>query len=90
MTDSSCCSVSTPAKLDMRTFESRCSNRSRRSSLASGGLGWGGAEAIQLRVADSGLVLQMLPVYCGLLVWGGVWLRDERLRYLIPLRAPVG
>jgi len=50
----------------------------------------GGAEAIQLRVADSGLVLQMLPVFCGLLVWGGAWLRDERLRNLIPLRAHIG
>ena len=27
----------------------------------------------------------LLPVLLGAMVWGGVWLRDERLRDLIPL-----
>jgi len=38
----------------------------------------GGAEAIQVRVSDSGLLLQSLPVFCGVLVWAGIWFRDER------------
>ena len=33
--------------------------------------------------------LIMLPLLLGLLAWGGIWLRDERLRELIPLRAPL-
>jgi len=48
----------------------------------------GGAEAIQLRVNDSGAFLILLPLLLGLLAWTGIWLRDERLRNLIPLRAP--
>lgn len=49
----------------------------------------GGAEALQTRVSGSGAVLIMLPLLLGLLAWGGIWLRDERLRNLIPLRAPL-
>ena len=49
----------------------------------------GGAEAIQTRVSGSGGFLIMLPLLLGLLAWGGIWLRDERLRSLIPLRAPL-
>ena len=49
----------------------------------------GGAEAIQIRVSGSGAFLIMLPLLEGLLAWGGIWLRDERLRNLIPLRAPL-
>ena len=49
----------------------------------------GGAEAIQIRVSGSGAFLITLPLLLGLLAWGGIWLRDERLRSLIPLRAPL-
>jgi hypothetical protein len=49
----------------------------------------GGAEAIQIRVSGSGTFLIMLPLLLGLLAWGGIWLRDERLRNLIPLRTPL-
>jgi hypothetical protein len=49
----------------------------------------GGAEAIQTRVAGSGPFLIMLPLLLGVIAWGGIWLRDERLRELIPLRAPL-
>jgi hypothetical protein len=49
----------------------------------------GGAEALQTRVSGSGAFLIALPLFLGLLVWGGIWLRDERLRNLIPLRAPL-
>lgn len=44
----------------------------------------GGAEAIQTRVSGSPAIIILLPVLLGALVWGGVWLRDERLRTLIP------
>lgn len=49
----------------------------------------GGAEAIQTRVSGSGAFLMMLPLLLGLLACGGIWLLDERLRNLIPLRAPL-
>ena len=48
----------------------------------------GGAEAMQTRVSGSGAFLIMLPLFLGLLAWAGIWLRDERLRDLIPLRTP--
>ena len=48
----------------------------------------GGAEGIQTRVSGSGAFLTTLPLLLGVLAWGGIWLRDERLRELIPLRAP--
>jgi hypothetical protein len=46
----------------------------------------GGAEALQTRVNGSGAFLIVLPLFLGALAWGGIWLRDERLRNLIPLR----
>ena len=45
----------------------------------------GGAEAIQTRVSGSPAFVIVLPVLIGAVMWGGVWLRDERLRNLIPL-----
>jgi DoxX-like family len=45
----------------------------------------GGAEAIQTRVSGSPAFIILLPVLLGAMVWGGVWLLDERLRNLIPL-----
>jgi len=46
----------------------------------------GGAEAMQTRVSGSGAFLIALPLFLGALAWAGIWLRDERLRNLIPLR----
>ena len=45
----------------------------------------GGAVATHVRVSE-GLFPVLFPVFLGVLVWGGLWLRDERLRALIPLR----
>jgi DoxX-like protein len=42
----------------------------------------GGATVTHLRVGDP----FMIPVVVGLLVWGGLFLHDARLRALIPLR----
>jgi len=46
----------------------------------------GGAVATHVRVGG-GLFSVLFPVVLGVLVWGGLWLRDERLRALIPLRS---
>jgi hypothetical protein len=46
----------------------------------------GGAVAAHLRI-DSPLFTHILfGVYLGLMVWGGLWLRDRKLRMLLPLR----
>jgi hypothetical protein len=45
----------------------------------------GGAIATHMR-AGSDLFSLVFPLIIGLLLWGGLFLRDERLRGLIPLR----
>lgn len=45
----------------------------------------GGAVATHVRVG-AGLFPVVFAVFFGVLVWGGVYLRDERLRALVPLR----
>lgn len=45
----------------------------------------GGAVAIQMR-AGSSLFETDFPVLFGLLAWAGIYLRDDRLRKLLPLR----
>jgi len=47
----------------------------------------GGAVASHVRVGDPWLSHALFPVYVGLLIWGGLYLRDERLRALMPFRA---
>src|SRR5258705_7123800 len=44
----------------------------------------GGATATQVRLEDPWF---FFPVVIGVLLWGGLFLRDERLRALIPLRS---
>jgi hypothetical protein len=46
----------------------------------------GGAAATQLRVENPLLTHTLFPVYLGALIWGGLLLREERLRALVPLR----
>jgi hypothetical protein len=47
----------------------------------------GGAVATQLRV-DAPLFTHILVgVYLGVLLWGGLWLRDARVRALMPVRS---
>jgi hypothetical protein len=45
----------------------------------------GGAVATHLRVGSPLFEAYIFPVLVGLLVWGGIWLRDVRLRALFPL-----
>ena len=47
----------------------------------------GGAVATNVRISSPLLSYGLLPAYIGVLVWGGLFLRDERLRQLIPLRS---
>jgi DoxX-like protein len=46
----------------------------------------GGAVATHVRVGE-GLFPVSFPIIMGVLLWGGLWLRDERLRALIPIRS---
>ena len=46
----------------------------------------GGAVATQVRVGNPLFSHILFPSYVGMLLWGGLWLRDPRLRKFIPLR----
>jgi hypothetical protein len=46
----------------------------------------GGAVATHVRVGE-GWFPVFFPIIMGLLLWGGLYLRDDRLRALIPLRS---
>ncbi len=43
----------------------------------------GGAVATHVRVGDPLLTHILFPIYIGALIWGGLYLRDNRLRMLI-------
>jgi hypothetical protein len=47
----------------------------------------GGAIYAHFRLADPLFTHTLFGVYLGLLIWGGLYLRDPRIRALIPLRA---
>lgn len=46
----------------------------------------GGAVASHLRVGDPLLSHDLFGVYLGVVMWGGLWLRDPALRAVFPLR----
>jgi len=46
----------------------------------------GGAVATHVRVDDPLFTHILFPVYFGVLAWVGLYLRDERLRALVPVR----
>jgi len=47
----------------------------------------GGAVATHVRVGDPLFSNILFPVYVGVLIWLGLYLRDDRLRALVPLRS---
>jgi hypothetical protein len=47
----------------------------------------GGAVAIQVTTSNSLFGEILFPVYVGVLIWGGIYLRDDRLRALFPWRS---
>ena len=44
----------------------------------------GGAVATHVRIGNPMLSHALFPVYVGALLWLGLWLRDARLRALLP------
>jgi hypothetical protein len=54
------------------------------ASLLTGYLG--GAVATHVRVGNPLFTHTLFPVYLGVFIWGGLYLRDTRLRGLIPFR----
>ncbi|MFG3597573.1 DoxX family protein [Bradyrhizobium sp. RDI18] len=46
----------------------------------------GGAIASHVRIDSPLLTHTLFGFYLGLMLWGGLWLRDKNLRSLIPLR----
>lgn len=46
----------------------------------------GGAVATHVRVGGPLFSATLFPVYIGLLIWGGLYLRDRRVRALAPFR----
>jgi hypothetical protein len=47
----------------------------------------GGAVAAKLRIGDPIFTDVLFAVYVGVFVWGGIYLRDARLREILPLRS---
>lgn len=46
----------------------------------------GGAVSVQMRVGNPLFGYELFPVYVGVLMWAGVYLRESRLAALLPLR----
>jgi hypothetical protein len=46
----------------------------------------GGAVATHVRVGSPIFSHMLFPIYVAAMIWGGLWLRDLRLRALIPVR----
>ena len=47
----------------------------------------GGAVATHVRTGDPLFTHVLFPTYLGVLIWLGLYLRDERLRSLVPMRS---
>jgi hypothetical protein len=47
----------------------------------------GGAIAVQLPTGNSLFGEVLFPVYVAVFLWGGIYLRDARLRTMVPLRS---
>ena len=47
---------------------------------------FGGAVATHLRLNNPLFTHMLFTVYFGILIWGGLWLRNSKLRDLLPLR----
>lgn len=47
----------------------------------------GGAICAHVRLGEIGSAPEIISLVLGVLVWGGLWLRDPRLRALLPVRS---
>lgn len=50
----------------------------------------GGAVASNLRIGNPVFSHTLFPVYTGIVLWGGLFLRDKKIRMLIPIRCKGG
>jgi len=50
----------------------------------------GGAICVHFRLGEAGSPPQLISLLLGILTWEGLYLRDERLRSLLPIRFPIG
>lgn len=50
----------------------------------------GGAIATHVRIGSPLFSHILFGVYLGLMLWGGLWLRDPRVRALLPIRTGAG
>ena len=50
---------------------------------------WGGAMATHIRLDNPLFTHVLFTVYLGILAWGGIWLRNEQLRNLFPLKKSI-
>jgi len=50
----------------------------------------GGAICAHFRLGELGSPLQLISLFLGVLAWGGLYLRDQRVRALLPIRAAIG
>ena len=48
----------------------------------------GGAVATHVRLSQPLFSHELFPLYVAILLWSGLWLRDARVRQLLPLRQP--
>lgn len=46
----------------------------------------GGAVAINMRAAQPVVSTVLFPIYLGIFVWAGLWLRDATVRSVMPVR----
>ncbi|MGY5801188.1 DoxX family protein [Rhizobium sp. LEGMi12c] len=51
---------------------------------------FGGAICAHFRLGEIGSLPQLISLFLGVLTWGGLYLRDERVRRLLPLRSVNG
>lgn len=51
---------------------------------------FGGAICAHFRLGEIGSPPQLISLFLGVLTWGGLYLRDERVRRLLPLRSVNG
>ena len=47
----------------------------------------GGAVATHVRIGNPLFSHVLFPIYVALIIWGAIWLRDPRVRALLPLRS---
>lgn len=47
---------------------------------------FGGAIAVNLRLDKPLAGHTLFPVYLGVIMWGGLWLRNEKLRHIFPVQ----